>query len=278
MSESHPFKSMDLPGLSGVQLNRNSAVILVPVLLIMLAEMLLFVEMDYLSICIHVALLLGLPLAAIFFDNREITMAFQALMLLPLLRLVNISMPIFFETTLYVFVFIYAPLIIPVYLVAKEQDFTLSLRGFRDVNRMWLVYIFLAILVAILIAQGEYAILASNYLIPDLSFISLLKISLVMVFFVGFIEELIFRFILQTRLADTFGVWPGLIIASLLFGVMHSGYGAPLEVLMTAFAGLILGYMFLRTKSISFVSFTHGFVNVFLFGVIPHLGPGLGLF
>ncbi|WP_129597733.1 CPBP family intramembrane glutamic endopeptidase [Methanohalophilus profundi] len=278
MIESHPFKNGAFPDLSDVQFNRNSAVILVPVLLIMLAELLLFAEMDYLSICIHVALLLGLPLASIYFSKKEITMAFQALMLLPLLRLVNISMPIFFDTTLYVFVFIYAPLIIPVYLVAKEQDITLSLRGFKDVNRMWLVYIFLAILVAILIAQGEYAILASNYLIPDLSFISLLKISLVMVFFVGFVEELIFRYILQTRLADTFGVWPGLIMASLLFGVMHSGYGAPLEVLMTAFAGLILGYMFLRTKSISFVSLTHGFVNVFLFGVFPHLGPGLGLF
>ncbi|ATU08079.1 CPBP family intramembrane glutamic endopeptidase [Methanohalophilus portucalensis] len=278
MTELHPFKNLAFPDLSDVQFNRNSAVILVPVLLIMLAELLLFVEMDYLSICIHVGLLLGLPLAAIFFDNRQVTMAFQALLLLPLLRLVNISMPIFFETTLYVFVFIYAPLIIPVYLVAREQDFNLKAFGFLKANRMWLLYVTLAILIAVAIAQGEYAIIASDYLVPDLSFISILKISLIMVLFVGFVEELIFRYILQTRLVETFGIWPGLVITSLLFGVMHSGYGAPLEVLMTAFAGFILGYMFLRTHSISFVSLTHGFVNVFLFAIIPHLGPGLGLF
>ena len=50
MSEFHPFKNMDLPDLSDVQFNRDSAVIMVPVLLIMLAELLLFAEMDYLCL------------------------------------------------------------------------------------------------------------------------------------------------------------------------------------------------------------------------------------
>jgi membrane protease YdiL (CAAX protease family) len=99
--------------------------------------------------------------------------------------------------------------------------------------------------------------------------ISLIKLSIIMIFFVGFVEELVFRSLLQTRLENSLGSLKGLLITSILFGVMHSGYGTFYEILYTAFAGLVLGYMFQKTKSLPLVSLTHGFVNIFLFGIIP---------
>jgi hypothetical protein len=48
-------------------------------------------------------------------------------------------------------------------------------------------------------------------------------------------------------------------------------------VLFTSMAGLAIGFFFHVTRSLP-LALTHGLVNVFLFGFIPHLGPGLGLF
>jgi membrane protease YdiL (CAAX protease family) len=92
-----------------------------------------------------------------------------------------------------------------------------------------------------------------------------------MIFVVGFVEELIFRFLLQSRMERSFGKLEGLVIVSLVFGFMHSGYGTFYEILYVFCVGIVLGYMFQKTGSLSLVSLTHGFVNIFLFGIIPLL-------
>ncbi|HPS90369.1 MAG TPA: CPBP family intramembrane metalloprotease, partial [Methanosarcina vacuolata] len=74
-----------------------------------------------------------------------------------------------------------------------------------------------------------------------------------------------------------YGAWGGIILSSILFGFMHSAYGTYYEVLYTLFVGAIIGYMFYKTRSLPLITLIHGFVNIFLFGVIPHLGSGLGL-
>ncbi len=134
-------------------------------------------------------------------------------MLLSILRLVNISMHIFFETTLHLFIFIYAPLIIPIYIVLKAQGFKFTFRISEEMKKNRIFYSFVAVIVAFAIAQGEYAIIEAGYLIPDLSFMSLLQLSIVMILFVRLIEEIIFRYILQIRLEQAFGIWPALLRA-----------------------------------------------------------------
>ncbi|RNI15798.1 CPBP family intramembrane metalloprotease [Methanohalophilus sp. RSK] len=262
----------------GIKEYRDFILTIVPILLIMAAELLIFADQSYFAICLHACLLVGLPLASVYFENEKLTLIFQALILLPLLRLVNISMPIFFETTLYLFIFTYAPLAIPVFLVTMHQGIDIWFLKIKGVNRKWLfAYVIGALILSLGIAEAQYHVISNSYLIPDISLINILKLSLVMVLFVGLIEELIFRVILQTRLEQTFGIWPGLIVTSLLFGVMHSGYGTIYEVLVASIAGLLIGYIFIRTRNLTLIALIHGFVNVFLFGIIPHLGPTLGL-
>ncbi|MCQ6963462.1 CAAX protease [Methanolobus chelungpuianus] len=269
-------KNMSAPKISGY-LKSDAGIILVPVCLIMLAELLLLAGREYISIWMHVGIVMLLAFATTFVHKRELTMVFQALMLLSLLRLVNISMPVFFEKTLYIFVFTYAPLLIPIIIVLRAQDFRFSWRISEEMKRNRILYSLIAVIAAVAIAEGEYAIIEAGYLIPDLSFSSLLQLSIVMIFFVGLVEEIIFRYILQTRLEQVLGTWPALLTASILFGVMHSGYGTIYEVLMTGIAGLVIGYLYVRTRSLYLITLIHGLTNVFLFGIIPHLGPGLGL-
>ncbi|KKH99283.1 CAAX protease [Methanosarcina sp. 1.H.T.1A.1] len=247
----------------------------IPILAIAFAEMLIYSGRIKEAVWVHMVLLMGLSLSIPLMKNEEIRKTYQALMLLPLLRLVNLSMPVFFDITLYSFIFIYAPLAVPVAITAVYQRLTLEDMGIT-IRRIWL-YFPLSVLIGAGLGVGEYMVIRTGYLIPDLSPLNLLKLTVVMVFFVGLVEEVIFRSVLQTRLNKIFGVWGGILLSSILFGFMHSGYGTSYEVLYTSFVGVIIGYMFYKTRSLPLITLVHGFVNVFLFGVIPHLGPGLGL-
>jgi membrane protease YdiL (CAAX protease family) len=255
---------------------QNNRIILIPVCIIIIAEILLYLKQPYYSILLHVMTVIGLALSTSSLKSNTVKKAFQALMLLPILRLLNMSMPVFYDIMLYSLVFIYAPMFISLYLIIKHQMFTKKQLGIRF--KMFGLYAILGLVLGIALAEGEYRIITTEYMIPDLSIVNIIGLSIVMIFFVALIEELIFRSILQTRLEESFGMLPGLIVTSILFGIMHSGYGNPYEILLTAGVGLLLGYLFQRTRNLPFIVMTHGFTNIFLFGIIPHLGPGLGFF
>jgi len=246
-----------------------------PIISIAIAETLIYFGIVQGALWIHTALLMGLFFSIKLIKNSEIRKTYQALMLLPLLRLVSISMPIFFETTLYSVFFIYIPLAVLAMIAISQQQLTREEIG-MNFGRIWL-YFPLSILISFGLSVGEYKVIQTDYLIPYLSSLNLLKLTLIMVFFVGLVEELIFRSVLQTRLNKIFGAWGGILLSSLLFGIMHSGYGTFYEILYISFTGVIIGYMFNKTQSLPLVTLVHGFVNVFLFGFIPHLGLGLGL-
>jgi hypothetical protein len=248
---------------------RNLMVIILPSLMITCAEMFLYTGNTEAAAFIHAVILVLLAFSSVFVHVKQYSIL-QVFMLLPLLRLLNISMPLFFDMTLYYFVFIYFPLIIPIIFIIKGQGLTLSDLGIRE-GTFKIQYIPVAVAIASIIAIMEFQSIHAEYLIPDLGIENLLKLSFIMIVFVGLTEELIFRVMLQTKFEAKMGGFWGLLLASFLFGIMHSGYGTAYEMLVTFSAGLILGYLFQRTRSLFFISLTHGVVNVFLFGIYPHL-------
>lgn len=247
-----------------------------PVLGITLAELLIFSGRMGIAVWMHIGIVIALSLSDMFLKDPQIHRIYQAFMLLPVLRLINLSMPVFFETTLYTFVFVYGPLALPVGIIVLHQRDSLEQLGIT--LKHIVPYMIISIPLGFLLGLGEYFTIQAGYLIPDLSFGNLLKLTITMVFFVGLVEELIFRSILQTRLESALGVKESLLITSLMFGLMHSGYGTFQEILYTGFVGLIMGLAFYKTRSLPFIATLHGFVNVFLFGILPHqLGtlPGI---
>jgi membrane protease YdiL (CAAX protease family) len=90
-----------------------------------------------------------------------------------------------------------------------------------------------------------------------------------MIVFVGFVEEFMFRSALQTVMSERLGSILGLLISSIIFGFMHSGYHLPLELLYVSFAGLVFGLFFWMTKSLPLIALAHGITNVSLFMVAP---------
>lgn len=242
--------------------------IAIPILCIALAELLVFSGKIAAAICVHIGILIALSLSNIYIKDPKVHKIYMPLMLLPLLRLINLSVPIFFNDTLYTFVFIYIPLAIPVIAIIIHQRNSLEEIGITTKN--FLLYMVLSVPLGFLLGLGEYLIIRPGYLIPDLTFVNIFILTFIMVFYVGLVEELIFRSILQTRLEKTLSVREALIITSLLFGLMHSGYGTFYEMLYTGFVGFFIGFLFYKTKSLPFAAVMHGFANVFLFGVLPH--------
>lgn len=254
------------------KLRKSRLFISIPILCIALAEILIFLGEMEIAVWVHIGTLIALSVSSILVKDSEIQKIHQALMLLPVLRLINLSMPVFFDKTLYAFIFIYGTLAIPVAVIIIHQRYSFDQIGIsmKNIN----AYMVLSIPLSLVLGFGEYLTIKTEYLIPDLTFESLLKLSFIMVFFVGLIEELIFRSILQTRLEQTLNIKKSLLITSLLFGLMHSGYGTFYEIFYTSFIGLLMGLTFHKTRSLPFITVLHGFINVFLFGILPYYLKG----
>lgn len=90
---------------------------------------------------------------------------------------------------------------------------------------------------------------------------------------VGPIEELLFRGVLQGRLRDSWGPWPAIVIATIVFGVVHlpAIAGTPGQQYATVFTvallGLLLGYLYERTGNLVVPAAVHGLNNAAIFGL-----------
>ncbi len=241
----------------------------IPVSAIAFAELMIYSGREVGAMVVHALVLLGLSIITMFVKDGEIQKTYQAFILLPILRLVDSSMPLFYTERLYNLVFIYGLLAIPVSIAATNQEFTRTQLGitFEKIA----VYIPLSIVMGFLLGVGEFFVVGENPLIQNFSILNLLSLIIIMVFFVSPVEEIIFRSILQNRLEIVLGNREALIITSVLFGLMHSGYGNISEILYIISVGTLIGYLFYRTRSLPLVALIHGFMNVFFFGVIPFL-------
>jgi uncharacterized protein len=75
----------------------------------------------------------------------------------------------------------------------------------------------------------------------------------------GVCEELLFRGVIQTGLGLWLGTLPGLLLASLLFGLVH--YVSRAYFLITCLAGLYLGLIYLWTGNLLVVMLVHFFYD-----------------
>jgi membrane protease YdiL (CAAX protease family) len=249
--------------MNAKDLARYNLDLIIPIVLILLAEFLIFLGKPNAAMPIHAANLIFLILSSIFINNR----IYPALMLLPLFRLLNVAMPIFFDLTLYSYSMVYAPMFIPIYLLMKDGFISRSEAGMT--SKGFFYYFPLAIAVGFALGWGEYNVIHPQLLTPNDDIKEIAILIGTMIFFVGIVEEFVFRSSLQTVLEERLGSIAGLLLASIIFGFMHSGYRLPLELFYVTFAGIIFGLLFWRTKSLPIISLAHGVTNISLFLVVP---------
>lgn len=236
---------------------------------IILGELNIFLGYVPAGIVVHILNLQIITIGLIFGSfSPDIKNAFQGMILLLLLRIISIAMPQFFTITLW-YPLIYGIMFLPIYFIIKNQKIPLRELGL-DFRRLH-IYLPLAILIGISFAALEYRIMDPAALIENTQISNLVIIVIVMFAFVGVAEELIFRSILQTRLEKVIGSNEGLLLSGLLFGIMHSVYGQITEILFACLFGIVIGYIFQKTRSFPFILVINGTSNVFLFGILPIL-------
>lgn len=210
----------------------------------------------------HLLTLLFCAVGALWISDQPLLQAFA---LVPLFRLVNLGMPIFVELTLLWFPLIYGPVVPAMILVSRNPRIPDVSWGLRT----GLLLAPLAIVFAGALAEVEYAIIEPDALIRSLSIPNVALLSVVMLCFVGLVEEYVYRGVLQRIVQERLGSLAGLVLVSALFGLMHSAYQTPGELLFAAAIGLLFGLIYDTTDSMVLIVVAHGALNVFLFGIIP---------
>jgi uncharacterized protein len=271
---------------------RGKAAVLVPFILIVIAEAFFYLRDTSATLSLHLLNIFVCVLLAIFVEKYSDL--FQAIMLISLLRVLNIGMPIFFNMTLYWMPFVYGSIILSAYILwrlaapivtqesvrngIKESLASQAKRAWSFLNgggmghtsewNYW--YIPAAIVIGFVLANMEFMVLGPNPLIPDLSIFNLTLLAVVMIVFVGFGEELVFRGFLQARMESHWGAYTAVIASAFTFSIMHSGYSSIPYIFFVFFVGLVLATLFLKTRSLVFVALIHGVLNFFLFSFLPN--------
>lgn len=217
---------------------------------------------------VHAFILFVLFLHSSLAPNEKFRKLLNSMMVLPLIRIIGLSMPIMKIPQLYWFIIIAIPLFAASYTLMKIQDL-----GRKDVgltlNRPILQL--LIALTGIPLGYIEFKILHPQALIPALTLQYLLLGSIVMLLGTGLAEELIFRGIIQKNSEELFGAAIGLLYTALLFTMFHVGWKSNRDLIFVFLVAIFYGYTYHKTRSIIGITFSHGLSNTILFLIMPFL-------
>ena len=226
------------------------------------------------GIALHAVILSALILAASLMGDAgpgaepsHISRFLYSLTLVPLIRILSLSMPLAkFDP-----VFWYLMAGLPVFLAALVVMVPLGLRP-QNIGLRW-SWSPIQPGVAVLgfgLGLVEYQILRPEPLIEGLTLAHFVLPATILMVATGFLEEFIFRGILQTAASATLG---GLVVlyVSLVFAILHIGYRSAADVVFVLAIALIYGWVVRRTGSIIGVGISHGLTNIMLFLVVPFL-------
>jgi len=193
----------------------------------------------------------------------------ESLALIPLYILFTSSLPWFFINQQYLLPAVYSTVLALCLWHIYQKNLNFSELGFH--REKWLKYVLVGIAIGIPIGMVEYFVLRPAPAFPTFEVRYLLRDLVYMVAFVGLGEELLFRGLLQRDLINVFGWKQGIVLASLVFAVMHLTWRSVPELVFVFFASLIFGYLYYKTKSLVAPIVVHGIGNVMLVAVMPYL-------
>jgi membrane protease YdiL (CAAX protease family) len=214
-------------------------------------------------IIIMVALILHSALASEH-PHRQLVLS---LALVPLVRIMSLSMPLSDIPQIWWYPIIYAPLVAAAVVVMrlagyKAEDVGLTVK---------LLPIQLAImLTGVLLAVAEYFILAPEPLVAEFTWPEIWLPALLLLVCTGFTEEFIFRGVLQRTAVEAFKGW-GIVYVSFLFAILHMGFLSWIDVVFVFVVALFFGWVVKRTGSLLGVTLAHGLTNIGLYLVVPFL-------
>ncbi len=242
---------------------------LLAIFLVLAGEGLLFAGYSVLGVGVQALNIVAVAVIVVALHGERVQLV-QALALISVFRVVNLSFALVPTVTIYWLAIVYGVMFLALISVIVHEKMSRYDLGIADVRRSVLL-VPLGAVVGTGFAFIEHAVLANQALIPNASVSELIQLSIVMIFFVALVEELLFRVLLQPQLIDRSGVVAGILITSVIFGAMHAGYANVYELLFATAAGVILGAAFYKTRSLVFIVTIQAVNNIVLFGVLGFL-------
>jgi membrane protease YdiL (CAAX protease family) len=190
-----------------------------------------------------------------------------SLVLVPLIRVLSLAMPLTALPPYAWYVLPGLPILVATVTLMRIQR--LSLRDVGLSLEQPLVQVLIAA-TGIPLGIVEYAILQPAPLVDAAC--SPLQLALLAVAFIvstGYIEELVFRGVLQRRMVRAFGAPLGVLGVTVVFAALHIGWASLPDFLFVFAIGLLYGTLVHATRSITGVAISHGLINVLLFLVMP---------
>ena len=240
-------------------------------LAIVAAEVAPVVSQPLLGIAFHTAILLAIIVDSALIKNYLQGRLVLSLAVVPLIRIISISLPLADIPQIWWYPIIYLPLLAAAIVLARllnyrPKDIGITV-GFLPVQ--------LAVALAgVAFGIAEYLILTPEPLVAEPTWQTAWLPALILLFSTGFVEEFIFRGVLQRSAVNAFGGW-GIVYISFLFAVLHIGWieaANPLswiDVIFVFSIALFFGWVVKKTGSLLGVSLCHGITNIVLFIIAP---------
>lgn len=219
------------------------------------------------GLSLHALILLGwIPLTALEQDRREQSLMIAS-MLLPVIRLVSLALPLHLLSPLAWYPATAIPLYVAAWKVARMVGLPAKRMGLRgeDLPRQFLIGV-----AGVGIGIIQFQVLRLPPFMGGSKPDDTLLAGLVLVLFAGFLDELLFRGLLQALAYRTMGS-AGPVYVAFLYAAMHLGYRSPVPVLAALGLGLVFGAIAHRSQSIVGIALAHGLANIVAYLVMPVL-------
>jgi len=128
----------------------------------------------------------------------------------------------------------------------------------------------IGIAAGIAIGITEYYILRPQLLVTEFSLGQIWFPAVVLLITTGFVEELIFRGVLQRTSEVAMGRL-GLVYISAIFAILHVGHLSALDVIFVFGIALFFATLVKRTGSLIGVTLSHGIANILLYLIAPFI-------
>lgn len=193
--------------------------------------------------------------------------ALPILALLPLTRILSLSMPLGEVPQTYWYLIVGVPVLIAGGLTMRLLK--LPLNSMRLQLPSWPRQALVG-LTGIPLSLMAFLILRPDPLWPQFDWFQFAIGCVILMIFTGLTEEVIFRGMLQQVLVEMFGL-KGIALSSTLFAVMYIGSLSPVYVLFVGLVGLFFGWCVNRTNSLWGVVLAHALLNVGMLLAWPYL-------
>lgn len=232
--------------------------------LIIGAELVMSLWSMQVGVAVHLLLLVSMPIHGTFVAASSRALL-TVMTLAPLIRIVNLAMPVGDLSPVNQYLVLSVPLAVALLTIVRVAGLNRSEIGLR-LDRLPLQ---LGIgLLGLPIGALIYAILQPPPPLADPTWNGIVIAVLVFLVSIGFLEEVIFRGALQTVGERTLGPWTPVYVSA-LFAALHIGYLSPPHTGFVFLVGLIFARLAALGRSVVGVALAHGLTNVVVYLVFP---------